>query len=508
MTKKIDSLEDLANLCESLRENGNRIVLCHGVFDLFHIGHLRHFQTAKKHGDILIVSLTGDAYVNKGPGRPVFPSELRSELLASLDIIDYVAVVEDHSANPIIEAVKPHFYVKGGEYSNAASDITGKITVEIQLVEGFGGKVVYTDEITFSSSNLLNSHFNLLDKPVQVFLSKLKEDGAEAKIEKCFEDMSKLKVVIIGESIIDEYQYVSPMGKAAKEHIIAAHYSNEERFAGGVVAAANHIASLCGELEVVTLLGDDEPYASFVREQLDPSIKLTEIVRPNSPTVRKIRFVEPTYVRKLFEVCHMDDAPLSDELQKRLNRILLPKLREADVVLVCDFGHGFISSKTIDLLERDSKFLALNVQSNSANQGYNLVTRYRRANLLCIDAMEARLATQDKHSSLSSIVAEELPRRINCNSIIVTHGKSGCYTFDPVAREPVHVPAFKHTVVDTIGAGDAFFVMASLFSAVGADNRLAAFVGNVAGAVKVGVVGHRESITKLKMRRSIITLMK
>lgn len=516
MIKKIKSPSELSEACAALRADGKKVVLCHGCFDLLHVGHLRHFETAKKHGDILVVTITGDAFVNKGPDRPVFPSELRCEMLAAMDIVDYVAVIEDHSAIPSIKTVQPDIYVKGGEYANHADDVTGKIALETQLVESFGGQVVYTDDITFSSSNLLNNHFELIDKPVRVFLDRLKADGGEAKVARCLDDISKLKVLVLGEAIVDEYQYVSPMGKAAKEHIIATHFGGVERFAGGVIAAANHIASMCGEIEVMTMVGDGvedsdckhENFQSFIREALNENIKLSLVERPDAPTVRKIRFVEPTYVRKLFEVCHMDDSPLPSSVREKFRRDLSKKIKEVDIVIVCDFGHGFIDADVIELLERESPFLAINVQSNSANTGYNLLTKYNRADIVCIDAMEARLAAHDKHSSLSAIVSETLLRLIDTKCIIVTHGKSGCFTFDPETRTPIHIPAFKRTVVDTIGAGDAFFVMAALFSAVGAGNELSAFVGNVAGGIKVGVVGHRESISKLQLQRSISTIFK
>src|SRR5256885_211297 len=96
--RKILSLPKLAEACEELRREGRKIVLCHGVFDLFHVGHLRHLRSASEFGDVLVVSITGDKYVNKGPDRPAFLSELRAELLAGLELVDYVAIVEEPSA--------------------------------------------------------------------------------------------------------------------------------------------------------------------------------------------------------------------------------------------------------------------------------------------------------------------------------------------------------------------------------------------------------------------------
>lgn len=508
--KKIIELRDIDRVVDQERSAGRKVALCHGVFDLFHIGHLRHLAAAKEHSDVLVVSVTADEYVNKGPDRPAFTAELRSELLASLDIVDWVVVVNHPSAEPIIEAVRPDVYVKGGEYADENSDITGKIVRERELVERHGGRVIFTHDVTFSSSNLLNSHFNLLDRSARAYIEGVRSSGAEQKIADGLAKIAKMKILLIGETIIDHYHYVAPMGKAAKENIIATLHQDEESFAGGVVAAANHLSSLCPGVEMITILGDPnigENYESFVRERLSPDVKPTFFYRPNAPTVRKTRFVEPTYVRKLFEVYYMDDSPLPNEVQKDLHHTLEAKIAEADMVIVLDFGHGFLNDETIDLLEK-ARFLAINAQSNAGNIGYNLVTKYRRADFICVDAMEARLAAKNKHASLQEIVARSIPSAIDCQNIVVTHGKAGCYTSGKAPGEVIHIPAFRSDVLDSVGAGDAFFVVAAPFVAAGVDCALAGFVGNAAGAIKVGIVGHRRTLSKLELQRYTATLLK
>lgn len=123
------------------------------------------------------------------------------------------------------------------------------------------------------------------------------------------EQVRDYRVVLVGDTIIDEYQYVRPMGKAAKENIIASLSTGSEIFAGGVIAAANHVASFCREVEVVTALGALESHERLVRKSLMPNVKLTAIERPDGPTTRKCRFVDPSYTRKLFEVYFHNEAP-------------------------------------------------------------------------------------------------------------------------------------------------------------------------------------------------------
>src|SRR3989338_10947382 len=111
--KKIKTLKNLAKIINVLKGKGKRIVQCHGVFDLIHLGHIRHFNLAKKEGDILVVSVTRDKYVKRGPGRPIFNEHLRAEALASLAVTDYVCIVDSPTAVECIKVLKPHVYAKG-----------------------------------------------------------------------------------------------------------------------------------------------------------------------------------------------------------------------------------------------------------------------------------------------------------------------------------------------------------------------------------------------------------
>ena len=129
------------------------------MFDLLHIGHLRHLKAARQFGDLLIVTITPDRFVNKGPGRPAFTEALRAEALAMLECVDMVAINHWPTAVEAIKLLKPDFYVKGSEYREAAKDVTGGIVHEQEAVESVGGRLVFTDDITFSSSSLLNRHF-------------------------------------------------------------------------------------------------------------------------------------------------------------------------------------------------------------------------------------------------------------------------------------------------------------------------------------------------------------
>ena len=271
---KVRTIDELAAIAHHLRDIGKSVVQAHGAFDLLHLGHVRHLEAARRLGDVLFVTVTADRFVNKGPGRPVFNEALRAEMLAALEYVDWVAINPSPDAVGAIAAIKPEVYVKGQDYQNPAGDVTGKITAERDAVEEHGGRLAFTDEATFSSSELINRHLNVFEPHIREHLSSLRSDGGLSEVLGLLDRVRDYRVLVVGDAIIDEYQYVLPMGKSPKENIIATRYQDHEVFAGGVFAAANHVASFCAEVDVVTSLGGRQSFEEAVRKQLLPNVRL------------------------------------------------------------------------------------------------------------------------------------------------------------------------------------------------------------------------------------------
>jgi sugar/nucleoside kinase (ribokinase family) len=209
----------------------------------------------------------------------------------------------------------------------------------------------------------------------------------------------------------------------------------------------------------------------------------------------------------MFEIYYFDDEPLHAELREQIDEEIAARAADYDVVIVNDFGHGLIAPSTIQALSRTARFLAVNAQSNSANMGFNLITRYPRADYVCIDAPEARLATGDKHLEIERVVGESLPARIDCEKFIITQGAKGCVTYSRGGALQI-IPALTQTVVDTVGAGDAFLAITAPLVMAGGYLRDIGFVGNMAGALKVNIVGHRSSVEKPALVKAIASLLK
>ena len=267
------------------------------------------------------------------------------------------------------------------------------------------------------------------------------------------EAASRKHVLFVGEKIIDMYHYVKPLGKASKDTVLSVEHQSTETFEGGMIAAKNHAVDFCAKVDW----------------------------HSGGKAIRKERWVEGSHIKKLFEVYVVDGR----------EDTICPPVSHYDAVVVCDYGHGMMSEDMVDTICKNAQYLAVNVQTNSGNYGFNLATKYPHADYLCVDEPEARLATQNRSGPLeASLVALGQI----AGKVVVTLGKRGACGYEKESGY-VEVPAFTDAVIDTIGAGDAFFAITALV-AEQADMKSLLRIGNAAGAIKAGIVGHRRSVTK------------
>ncbi|MBI3630560.1 MAG: adenylyltransferase/cytidyltransferase family protein [Candidatus Rokubacteria bacterium] len=503
---KILSLDELATVLSRERARGKRAVQCHGVFDLLHPGHIRHLEAARREGDLLVVTVTPDRFVNKGPGRPVFNQRLRAESLAALVSVDYVAITESPTAVDAIRKLGPAVYVKGSDYADSAADLTGKIDDERLAVEAGGGRVHFTTEITFSSSGLLNVHFDVYPEEAQAFLREFRTRYTADAVIGALKGLKDIRVLVIGDTIIDEYHYVQSMGKSPKELLVATRFLREEHFAGGILACANHVAGFCERVDVVTVLGARDSREAFIRERLKPNVTPKFFVRPDTGTAVKRRFVEQAFLNKMFEIAFLDDTELPPSLADQIASYLRGVLDQYDLVLVADYGHGFLNRDLILQLAGESRFLAVNVQTNSANTGFNLITKYPRADYVCIDEPEVRLAMHDRTSPMQDII-RRVAKDLAARRITITRGHHGSMAYEE-QEGFFEVPVLSREVVDRIGAGDAYLAITAPCAAGGYPAELVGFVGNAVGALAVRIIGNRTAVEPVPLFKFITALLK
>lgn len=482
-------------------------ILCHGVFDVFHIGHLNHFKHLKEKfkNYTLIVSITADKFVKKGIGRPIYDEKTRAKILSSIDIVDYVYICEDFTALKSIRFFKPNIYAKGLEYSNLNNDISKNIKLEKKETIKHGGKLYFTDGITSSSSLLINNLLKPLRPELKNKVNELKKKFPIKKIIEINRKIKKSKILVIGEIIIDSYTQVFPKGKTMKENMVNHLVGTKKNYVGGAVPTANLLSNVSDRVTLLSLVSKNNSENKNIKSKLNKKIIQAFYADKNYITIEKNRFIEKNYgMKKLFQISKINENFYSINTEKNIINYLNKNLKSFDVVVVADFGHGLITNKIINLLEKKAKYLCVNCQSNSLNFGFNLITKYNKANYVCIDENEARLAVNEKKLDLK-LVHKKISKK-NIKNLVITLGSKGALYLKDNKYEIF--PVIDDKVIDTIGAGDAFFSTSSIFSKYISDNSFLTFVGNISGALKIRIEGHDKYIKMDDILKSIETYYK
>jgi len=486
------------------KKSSLKIGLAHGVFDLLHFGHIKHLQTAKNNCDILIVSITSSKFVKKGPDRPYYNDQERLNFLSSLEFVDYVHLSKEDTGKKIIEDLKPNIYFKGNEYEIKSNDITNKIDDEIKVLKKNKGKIFYTNEKTLSSSNLINKYFINNDDKKKI-IEDINKNFNFDEIRKDFQKIANLNVLVIGDLIIDRYFFCESLGKSPKEDLISVKNQKEETYGGGIIATANHISDFVKKTTLLSTVGDsrqNKNYLKFIDQRIDQKIYHAA----GSATIEKNRFLETSSKRKLFQNLSNDFIRINKKLEVKILSYLSKNIRKYDLVLVNDFGHGLLTEKIRNLIQKKSNYLALNCQTNSSNVGYNFISKYKFADHVTIDEPEARLSTQKRFAHIAEVISV-LKKQITFKTCSITRGDEGSVIFEHKAKKYFNCPVLSEKVEDTLGAGDSYFALSSLFAKIKADLELVGLIGNVSGALKISYLGHRKYIKKSNVLSFIKSLM-
>ena len=331
---------------------------------------------------------------------------------------------------------------------------------------------------------------------VRRYLRKFSRKYSLAYILESLENLKSLKVLVIGEAIIDDYQFGATIGKSAKSPIIALKHTRGESYLGGSLAIANHLAGFSKEVGLLAMLGEKKSHESFIRRHLKKNVKPVFIYKKNSPTIVKRRFLEDATFHKLLEFYEIDSSDLDKGQTREIVKKLKPLLSKYDLVVCADFGHGMLNNESRDFLTKKAKFLSVNTQANAENFGYHTVSSYSKANFLCLDEREIRLEYQAKNGELGE-VARGVLNRVKANCMIVTRGPSGSVGYQNKGQKEIcMVPSMGTRNIDSVGAGDAFFAITSALIYNGVPLEAVCFIGNMVGALAINIVGNKESVTK------------
>jgi rfaE bifunctional protein kinase chain/domain len=369
-----------------------------------------------------------------------------------------------------------------------------------------GGQLAFTDDLTFSSSKLINRYFAGYPNELSEYLASFAARHRADEVTSYLRAAKGLKVLLVGEAIIDEYAYCETMGKTGKEPILAVRHLRTDRFAGGTLAAANHLAAFCDHVHLLTFLGTVNSHEEFIRSSLSPKIRTTFLHLKDEPTIVKRRFVERYPFQKLFEVYEISDKESHETASRALGAKLESLLPGYDLVIALDYGHGMLDAAAVNTLANRAQFLAVNTQINAHNRGFNTISKYPRADYICVSENELRQDCRTRQQALKQ-VTQQIAERLACSRVTITRGERGCLCYD---REQgfFEVPAFTSHIVDRVGAGDAVFAVTSLCAAQNAPMEVIGFTANIVGAQAVGIVANQRSMDRILVMKHIETILK
>lgn len=456
------------------------IGLAHGVFDVLHSGHLLHLKECKKYCDKLIVSITDDTFVNKGPGRPIFSSNERVEMLKNFSYVDQVLINKDYTPIKLINKIKPNFYFKGSDYSNFSNDLTGNISKEKKAVEKYGGKILILKTKNYSSSTIVNKSFNFLSKELKTKLEKIDKVAILNFFKKNNQKKINKKILILGEPIIDKYTYVDILGKSQKNQIISTSELNKKVIGGGTILVTQYLSKFFEKVDYLCIKNNfnDQFYKKF----LNNKVKKIIISDRDSKMTIKNRYVNFYKGERLFQNNINNNQSLSKHGEIKLINVLKKIINKYEKIILFDYGHGLINDKFLRFINKNRNKFYINCQSNSSNFGFNLATKYNGGHTICMDELEFRLCVCDRINSIEYLIDNNLKFISKFKNFIITRGKNGCYCI--INKKKYNVPIIFESSRDTTGSGDIFFsnmFFLSIASTLGVEEK--SIVSHIAAGI-------------------------
>ncbi len=477
---KIKSAQELRDVIGP-RPRNKSVIMCHGVFDVVHPGHVRHLLYAKSKADLLVASITADHHITKGAHRPHVPQDLRAVNLAAFEVVDYVVIDKNPTPLENIRLIEPDYFAKGFEYTSTG--MPAKTAEEAEVVRAYGGEIIFTPgDIIYSSSNLIDL------APPAIKLEKLQilmeRNGITFdKLRRTLDAMEGHRVHVVGDTIVDSYTHCAMVGGNTKTPTMSVLFERKVDYVGGAGIVAKHLAAAGGRVTFSTVLGEDS-YRDFVIDDLrGADIEVNAVIDRSRPTVNKNAIVVGGY--RLLKVDTLDNRSISDQILEDITR----SVRDvpSDAVVFSDFRHGLFNRRTIPQLVHALPDGCFRVADSQVASRWGNITDFQGFDLITPNEREARFALGDQDSGIRPL-ASNLYDASRCRLLILKLGERGvlaCCSADHESLDSFFViDSFVDRLVDAVGAGDALLAYATLAMLAVGDAGMATILGSMAAAVE------------------------
>jgi rfaE bifunctional protein kinase chain/domain len=459
------------------------LVLVSGDFNILHPGHIRLLRFAKECGDYLVVAVNADILIKN----PNYNNEShRADMVSSLDFVDY-CFISELEIHELICTVKPAIVVKGKEFE-------GKSNPEETALANFRGKLIFSSGYTFQKSTSIfsehNNNTNINVEKIRRYMAHHRID--RKRIESILDKIINLNVVVIGDSIVDEYLQCNAIGMSQEDPTIVVTPDEEMLFLGGAAITAGHAKGLGAKaVSFYSVLGTDDE-SKFAKKKLnDYQLKSMIFSDSTRPTTKKRRYRVEN--KTLLRVNTFRDHDISLELQDLIFDRLARNINQASLVILSDFNYGALPqslvNKIISMCKEKEIFIAADSQTSSQ---VGDISRFSGVDLIMPTERELRISSNNNRDGLV-VLAEKLRQQMDCTNIVITLADEGAllHLGNGISWENDKIAALATNALDPSGAGDCMLSATAMSLACGADLWLATLIGSVAAACQVSKVGNQ-----------------
>lgn len=464
-------------------KNKKKIIQCHGVFDLVHPGHLRHFDHCKTKADVLIVSLTPDIHIKKGTYRPLIPEKMRANNLAAIELVDYVVIDKNKYPDEILKKIKPDFFAKGMEYFLQKNPLTEK---EKKIVESFGGKMIFSPgDFVLSSTKIISQ--NKIDLKYEKLKALMDVENVNfSELKKIINNLKNVKVHVFGDTIIDTTHDCEAIGGLHKTPTLSIIKTNSIDYLGGASIVAVHFKNLTKNVSLTTLISNDKKGRFAKKELKNKKVNFYSLTEQSRPTTNKNSYVVGNH--KLLKV---DELVNSTILEKTIKKIAERISNEKNKIIVfSDFRHGifnkFTAQKFINYID-DSCFKV--ADSQVASRWGNILD-FKNFDLISCTEKEARYSLFEQDLPIRTL-ADELLRKSKTKNLILKLGFRGLISLNKKRKDYIVLDPFVDTLVDSNGAGDALLAYSSASLYKTKSLIISSIIGTLAASCKCEIEGNK-----------------
>lgn len=464
-----------------------KLIMCHGTFDIVHPGHIRHLYHAKSKADLLLVSVTADKHIKKANYRPYIPQDLRAFNLASLEVVDYVLIDQNSEPYNNLKKIEPDFFIKGYEYLDLTSN--KKTKIESEIVKGYGGEMIFSPgDIIFSSSKIIKNFKPDLKYEKLKYLMESQNLNFKNLYESLEEKNKKVKIHVVGDTIVDGYTYCSMIGGMTKTPTPSVKIDTTNKFVGGAAVVAKHMASAGADVIFSTVVGKDDN-SNFVKKSLEKSgVKVNMIYSEFKPTTYKNAIIAQDY--KLIKIDNVDNTPINSIELEQLQDLI--KNSKADSVVFADFRHGIFNRQSIPILSKSIGRKVFKVADSQVASRWGNILEFKNFDLITPNEREARFALADQDSIIRPL-ALELYKKTKCRILILKCGERGSLTFTSdkaTAKSFFNLDSFTNKVIDPVGAGDALLAYSTYSYIQTKSPYVSSIIGSIAASLECETDGN------------------